>query len=63
VSGICHGVSPESHNITYAVGACPTFAPTEAFTGWESSFHIIVEELRVDLVKACDPSKPVDCDV
>ncbi|KAF6039054.1 hypothetical protein EB796_002637 [Bugula neritina] len=61
VSGICHGISLGSHTITYAVGQCVGYNETDAHTGWQSSFHIFVEELRVDLVKICS-SIPVDCD-
>jgi len=62
VSGICHGISLGSHTITYAVGLCSGYnSHTNALTGWQSSFHIFVEELRVDLVKICS-SIPVNCD-
>jgi len=60
VSGICYGISLGNHSITYAVGQCVGFDGTDAYTGWQSSFHIFVEELRVDFVKTCS-SIPVNC--
>jgi len=52
VSGICYELAAGSHTITYSVGKCDGFIDTtDAYTGWKSSFHIFVEELRVDLVE------------
>jgi len=62
VSGMCHGISLGNHTITYAIGYCSGYNHTDAYTGWQSSFHIFVEELRVDLVKNCS-STPVNCDL
>jgi len=62
VSGMCHGISLGNHTITYAIRNCHGYACTDAYTGWQSSFHIFVEELRVDLVKTCS-SVPVNCDL
>mgnify|MGYP001791661988 CR=1 FL=1 len=62
VSGMCHGISKGSRTITYTVSTCSGYNPTEAYTGWQSSFHIIAEELRADLIKNCGSGTPVNCD-
>ena len=62
VTGVCHGVSHGYHDIQYAVGACPHYAGGEAQTGYDSSFHIFAEELRVDLQHVCpNNANPVNC--
>lgn len=62
VSGICDGISAGTHTITYAVGKVDNFDTPDAFIGWQSSFHIFVEELGADLVQSCDStSELLDC--
>ena len=61
VSGMCHGILAGEHTVTYRVGACLETSIANAGTGFRSSFHIFIEELRVDLVKVCELN-PVLCD-
>jgi len=60
VSGMCHGISLGNRHIRYMVGVCDGYSATNAYTGWESSFHVIVEELRVEEVRECS-GIPVTC--
>ena len=53
VSGICHGLLAGNHSITYEAGTCNGYGVADVSTGRGSSFHIFVEELRLDLVKTC----------
>lgn len=63
VSGVCNGVSQGSHDIGYGVGACEgNNGVSDALTGWGSSFHIFVEELRFDMLHTCGSTNPVACD-
>ena len=61
VSGICQGLTAGSYNISYAIGKCNSHSETDAAAGLGSSFHIIVEELRVDSINMCSASFPVQC--
>ena len=62
VTGVCHGISHGYHDIQYAVEGCPHYSGGEAQTGYDSSFHIFAEELRVDLQHVCpNNANPVNC--
>jgi len=51
VSGICHGLLSGAKEISYAVENQHGYSTVQ--TGYYSSFHIFIEELRVESVETC----------
>lgn len=62
VSRVCYIVAAGPRTKSYTVGACNDYTLTDASTGWQSSFHTFVEEMRADLMKDCGVSRPINCD-
>lgn len=63
VSGVCLGRTSGSYKISYHIGRCTGHGNYgEGYTGWGSSFHIIVEEIAFELTKTCANGSPVNCD-
>ena len=60
VTGICFGVPSGFRVISYKVTKCDGFSYVYPTTGTESSFHIIVEELRLEEVEICT-GNPLVC--
>jgi len=62
VSGICNGVPSGSHLIGYWIGACDgnfgVNGQGEGYTGWMSSFIIIVEEILFESADTCSLDSP-----
>ena len=57
---MCYGISAGSHTIVYAVNYPSGYSVTDAATGWQSAFFILVEEVRLDEQRSCS-GNPVSC--